>query len=213
MEQTAVWTPTDTSHRAASARVDTRLLGTLGMIGSPMLLADGLCRSAGYIRETQGAALAGALGVAYLIGILCSAVGLRRLRVTGRGPGAAALFAVQIAALLLAFAFSVAEALGYRPGSGPASALLFAADMGWPFSHVLMLLVGVAMGKAGVWRGWRRLPPFVCGAALPLFFAVRPLAEPVAMLVFPLMTAAGFLALGWTVRTGVGPEFRATITQ
>jgi len=192
--------------RAGTGRPDTRLLGTVGMIGSPLLLVDGLCRYAGYTtHETQGSPLVGILGVAYLAGILCNAVGMRRLRVTGSGAGSAVLFAVQVTGLLLALVFSVAEALGHSPGGpGLGGKLLFAADMGWPFSHVLHLVIGGAIWKAGIWRGWRRIAPFVVGVALPLFFAARAVAGPASMLLFPLMTTAGFLALGYAVRTGGG---------
>jgi hypothetical protein len=65
-----------------------------------------------------------------------------------------------------------------------------------------MLVVGVLVRKAGVWRGWRLLAPFICGLALPLFILARLLGLE-SVYPFFIMTAVGFTLLGLAVRDGV----------
>src|SRR5687767_12053009 len=83
-----------------------RLLGTLGMLGSPMLLVEGLVRSLGPRSGTP--LLIAAVELLYLGGWLCSAAGLRA---TGDNPFGGALFAVQVVGLCLAAVFTVWEGL------------------------------------------------------------------------------------------------------
>lgn len=144
-----------------------RLLGYIAMIAAPMLYIGSLFDT-GHIRsENPYQIFASAFGAFYLCGAAASAIAMRRLRVTGKGIGAAILFYVQITGLLLAMAWDVLE---YAAPHLRQSTLYFIADMSYPFSHVLMTIVGFAIWRAGVWTGWRVLPVFLCGLALPLFF-------------------------------------------
>jgi len=80
------------------------------------------------------------------------------------------------------------------------SALYFAFDMFYPFSHVLMVVVGIAVIRAGIWRGWKKIPAFLVGFALPLFFASSALfgGENVR-LTFIVSVTLGFFLLGLAV--------------
>ena len=74
--------------------------------------------------------------------------------------------------------------------------------MAYPFSHVMFLVLGIAVVKAGVWRGWRRVPAFLVGLALPLFFSLLALfGRENANVIFPVLVTAGFFLLGYAVRT------------
>ena len=186
------------AHRAAArplpadpSRTSVRALGVVAMLCAPAMLTIWTPPGKSDLR-------ANLLMCAYLVGWGCSLIGMRRLRVTGRGRGAAAFFAVQIGLLSLALCQQPQDQLGVRPLG---DAVYFATDMAWPLSHVLMLGAFAAVWRARVWDGWRRWTPLACGLALPLTFAAAAtrLAPPNA--VFSVGTAASFLALGLAVAT------------
>jgi len=64
-----------------------------------------------------------------------------------------------------------------------------------------MLIVGALVVRAGRLGGWRKLPPFVCGVALPVFVLLTAAGAPqgVAAASFDVLTMAGFGALGVTL--------------
>lgn len=187
-----------------------RVLGALGVLGAPVFL--GQWAAAGFGAPPVGAAptLAGSLlNLAYLAGFAASAIGLRHLRATGRGRGAAALTAVQAVALVLAASQEVQDLTGARPLGAVG---YHAADVAWPLSHVLMLAVGVAVLRAGVWRGWRRRTPLACGLVLPLAIAAAAVGGRVAMgWVFCPGTTLAFAALGVAVATAPAGSARPTL--
>jgi len=177
-----------------------RLLGMLGMIGGPMLLASIVLAKLGYIQYLSRAD--SALGLAYIGGWICSALGLRRLGVLGTGKSGKVLFLAQLAGLLLAALWCIVllVAPGANTGNNPLSRV---ADMAWPLSHLYMLVIGVAVLKAGVWTGWRRFVPLVCGFALITALGVGEFAGRRAMeLTFGVYTAIAWMLLGYAVRTG-----------
>ena len=159
-----------------------RILGVIGMIFAPALYIGWFFHG-----EPNGPKVnqlfASILGVLYLSGAMASAISMRQMRVTGNSVGAAILFAVQITGLFLAMGFDVLE---YTAPQLRGSTIFFITDVAYPFSHVLMIIVGVAVWKTGVWRGWRLVPPFLCGLARLCF---SPRAR------FSVMkTVAGFLS-------------------
>ena len=175
----------------------TRLLGTLGMIASPMLFAEGMLYTLGY-GESPNARWIGLLGLIYLTGWACSLTGMRRLRATGNGALSTVFFVTQLTGLFLAFLFNMQEITG----SNPDTLFFRITDIAWPASHVLMLILGVLVLRAQVWRGWRTIAPFLCGLALPVFFAVKTIAGmELSGFVFGISTMVAFMLLGYAVRT------------
>jgi hypothetical protein len=170
-----------------------RVLGVLGMLGAPAFLFMSSPPAPTDLR-------ANLLMSAYLVGWACSAVGMRRLRATGRGRGALAIFVIQMLGLALAFCQQPQDQLGRRPLG---DAFYSACNIAWPLSHLFMLVVFAAVWRAGVWTGWRRWTPLACGLALPLMFAAAAAAAQVAPpgAVFAAATAVSFLALGLAVST------------
>jgi hypothetical protein len=82
------------------------------------------------------------------------------------------------------------------------SAIFFITDVAYPFSHVLMIIVGIAAWKTGVWRGWRLVPTFLCGLALPLFFAASAVfGRENSGWIFIGGVTLGFFLLGLAVKT------------
>jgi hypothetical protein len=65
-----------------------------------------------------------------------------------------------------------------------------------------MIIIGIAVWKTGVWRGWRVVPPFLCGFALPLFFAASALfGRTNSGWIFISSVTLGFFLLGYAVKS------------
>jgi hypothetical protein len=176
------------------------VLGLVGMLGAPAML------SLTWSQPAKTDLVANLLMLAYLGAWACSAVGVRRLRATGRGRGAGVLFAIQLCALALAACQLVQDQSGRRPlGDG----FYLASDIAWPFSHVFMLVIFAAVWRARVWTGWRRWTPLACGLVLPLMFAAAAAGVPNPRVVFGVGTAMSFFALGLAVRTAPPREATA----
>ena len=168
-----------------------RALGALGMLGAPAFLFMSTPPAPTDLR-------ANLLMTGYLLGWACSAVGLRRLRATGRGRGALAIFVIQMLGLALAFCQQPQDQLGRRPLG---DAFYAATNVAWPLSHLFMLVVFATVWRARVWTDWRRWTPLACGLALPLMFAAAAAGLPSPATVFAVGTAASFFALGLAVCT------------
>ncbi|MDQ4122532.1 MAG: hypothetical protein M3209_13930 [Acidobacteriota bacterium] len=176
-----------------------RLLGIIGIICAPGLYVASSFSPQNFGEPNSNQIFASLLGVLYLCGAAASAVALRQMRVTGRGSGAAILFGVQIIGLFLAM---MCDALEYAAPQLKQTAFFFVTDMAYPFSHVLMIAVGTVIVRAGGWRGWRRIPAFLIGFALPLFFAARAaFGWENSGWIFIGSVTLGFFALGLAVCT------------
>ena len=186
----------------AAPRVSARrLLGALGMLASPAFLVQWLATNpfTGAAAPPAPSVQAHAFDLVYLAGFAASAVALRRLRATGSGRGAAALFAVQMLGLALAASQDLQDLAGVKPLGGAAYAV---TDIAWPLSHIFMLAVFAAVWRARVWTGWRRWAPLACGLVVPAMMAAGAIGGRAAMgAVFCPGTAAAFFALGLAVFT------------
>lgn len=180
-----------------NSAVNYRKLGIAGMICAPALFFGSFFHSQSEDVSNPYQIFASLGGVLYLSGAMASAIALRRLRVTGNGTGANVLFVVQIVGLLLAMMFDVLE---FAAPQLKETTVFFLTDMAYPFSHILMLVVGIAVVRAGVWRGWRCVPVFLIGAALPLFFAASAaFGRENTGWVFIGSVTLGFFALGFSI--------------
>ncbi len=180
---------------ARNTSLTPRLLGTIGMIGAPMLFLSGLLYNLG---DSPAALMASVLGMLYLVGWGASAAGMRRLRVTGAGALGKTIFVVQLIGLSLALIFNALEIARANPDT----VFFRVTDLAWPVSHVFMLVVGAIVLATRVWRGWRSATPILCGLALPIFFAARPLlGGEVGGFIFGFLTMVTFMLLGYAVRT------------
>ena len=185
--------------------VTNRLLGTLGMLAGPMMLAEMLIF--GFTQHGSNRVV-GVLGVIYIAGWICTAAGMRRSRVTGDTAVSRGAFVVQLAGLLLAFLWALLEII--HSGVDMGGVFYRVTDAAWPLSHLFMLVVGVLTVRGKVWGGWRKFTPFLAGLALPIAVAAAAVAGQAGMgIAFGVMTAAGFLALGHALRTGGGGPGRA----
>lgn len=181
-----------------SSFISTRALGAVGMILSPMLYFGWLFHAAAPDQPPAYPFWSSLCGFLYMLGAAAAATGMRSLRVTGSGTGAKVLYVVQMVGLFLAMCFDIFQYAA--PQLRETSVVFFITDMAYPFSHVLMIIVGVAVMRAGVWRGWRRIPAFLVGLALPSFFALSAIVgRENGSFIFPLMVTSGFFLLGLAV--------------
>ena len=73
-------------------------------------------------------------------------------------------------------------------------------DIAYPFSHTLMIIVGIAVIRAGIWRGWKRIPALLIGLGLPVFIISSAIfGREYSGFTFPLLTTVGFFLLGLAV--------------
>ena len=179
--------------------LNTRLLGALAVVGAPMLLIFFLFGSIdASATKTLTQQIVSLTGVLYIGGWICGAVGMRRLRATGDGTGGKIVFVIQITLLSFALLFSVMETCGYTYESG---GLIYAvADAGYPLSHLFMIVVGIFVRRAKVWKGAASIAPFLVGFALPAFFALSAIGGmKIGGFGFGALTAIGLGIIGYTV--------------
>lgn len=177
-----------------------RLLGTLGLLASPMILLEGVYAGFGQHGTDR---VIGLLEVIYIAGWMGSMLGLHSLNATGRGRLGKAVLAIQLLGLLVAGGWSAYHL--FTPNPNTEHVLYQLTDAAWPFSHLFMIVVGIATVAAKTLSGWRRLAPFVAGFALPLAILSAGLVGEASLgVVFGLLTTLGFGLLGYTVRTGRG---------
>jgi hypothetical protein len=177
--------------------LNTRLLGTLGMLASPMMLVEALY--AGFQQHGTDQVI-GALGVIYMGGWMCSILGLRALNATGQGRIGRALLIIQLISLSIAALWSGHHLFTANPQTE--HMLYILTDLFWPLSHLFMIVVGVATLVAGKLQGWRRFTPLLCGLALPAAIISSIIAGETALgIVFSTWTMIAFALLGYTVRT------------
>jgi hypothetical protein len=166
--------------------VSNKLLGIFGIIGAPTLLFEMLIRAMMSEPEKLDERVAGWLGIFYIGSWIASAVGIQRLKATGDGLAKTIVFTAQIIGLILAFLFSAQEIFGVNYQTG---GLFFTVtDIAYPFSHVFMIVVGILVWRAGVWKGLARFAPLLIGISLPLFF-------PLMSLVGMKLSSIGFTGL------------------
>lgn len=166
------------------------LLGLLAVASAPMLIAQFLIGGEGILSNSTWAA---ALGILYIGGWMCGAVGMFRQKAYGRTPAAKIVFTIQMILLTLALLFSVQETMGvsYDNGGG----IFFGiCDAGYPLSHLFMFVIGILTIRARIWKGAVKAAPLLVGAALP----VTMLGGPV------LGMLGGMLIFGGLVTIGLG---------
>jgi hypothetical protein len=183
----------------SSFSASNRVFGAIGMILSPMLFLASFFFAPQFDQPSPHPFLAGLGGVLYLFGAMASATGMRSLRVTGNGKGARVLYFAQMTGLFLAMCFDVLENAAPQLRE---TTVFFITDMAYPLSHILMIIVGIAVIRAGVWRGWRKIPAFLVGFALPSFIILSIFfGRENGSFIFPLMITTGFFLLGLAVFT------------
>ena len=158
-----------------------RVLGALGMLGSPFLF---LSFAANGFQEGDSNRLGAALGLLFTLGWFSSVLGLWTLRAAGdRLPGKIVL-GLELVGVVLASLFQVYEFVA--PGST---------------SMLVLLLVGIAVLRARVLQGWLRFVPILCPLWMPITIAASALGERAGEL-GSFSTVIGWFLLGYAVYRG-----------
>lgn len=179
--------------------ISNQQLGSIAMLCSPMLYIASYFYNPTPDASNPNQVFASFFGVLYLLGAMASATAMQNLGVTGSKRGSQILYVVQLTGLFLAMWCDIFEFAA--PGLKQ-STIFFVTDMAYPFSHLLMFVVGFAVIRAGVWNGWRRIPPFLVALALPTFIILSGLIEREgSSFIFPVLVTIGFFLLGYAVRT------------
>lgn len=177
--------------------MNNRTLGTLGIACAPFLLLASAVSSPS--SQWQNPILGATWEIFYLIGWMCSMVGLYRIEATGRGRLGKGLLLLHLFTLTLATFFSLYSALDPKANTP----LFWVLDAFWPISNGLMLVVGLAVVVQAKLRGWQRYVPLAVGLWLP--FALGALAvlswAPEAQLLGGLYSAIAWSLLGFVVRS------------
>ena len=188
-----------TAERKANLPVD-KILGILAAVFAPTLLMQFLI---GGIEQNSSSpnnnSLVSALGVLYIGGWIFGAVGMFRQKLYGETLAAKFVFTLQMIFLTLALLFSIQETLGisYKNGGG---AFFFVCDMGYPASHLFMIVVGIFILLAKRWQGISKFAPFFVGAALPATMLLGGfLGMTFGMILFGGLTTLGLAMVGWKV--------------
>lgn len=184
--------PAATTARGATSAH--RILGTLGMIGSPFLFLSFV------VTGSQGGAtsrLGAALGLFFALGWFSSVLGLWTLRAAGNRLPGKILLGLELVGVALACLFQVYEFVA--PDSD--SLLFTITDLAWPLSMLTLLLVGIAVLRARVLQGWMRFVPILCPLWMPITIAASALGERAGDL-GGASTAIGWFLLGYVVRRG-----------
>lgn len=169
------------------------------MVASPMMLIEFIFRHTVGLPGGEFGKVEGVFGIVYLVGFFCSSLGLRLLRVTGRGTIAVLLFGIQILGISLAARQNVLQLVGRADTN---SKLFQVADAAWPLSHIFLIVIGIAVLRAKVWLDWRKFVPLLCGFALPVAMIAGAVAGPEALgLVFGVLTSAFFMLLSYAIVT------------
>lgn len=178
-----------------------RLLGILGMIGAPMLLLETILRIVNILPQNTDNAWIGLLEILYIGGWIALAVGMRRLRVTGNGLGGKIAFGLQMIGLILAFLFSVQVLFGASYEKADTTLFFKICDVGFPFSHLFMIVIGVMVWRAEIWKGWLKIAPFLVGIVLAVFMSGIGafVSIPQGATVFAVSTAIGLFSLAFAV--------------
>ncbi len=173
-----------------------RILGTIGMIGSPFLF---LSFAVNGFEQGDSNRLGAALGLVFALGWLSNVFGLWSLRAAGPRRAARVLLGIQLVTVPLAVLFQVYEF--FSPGSD--SILYTVTDIAWPLSMLLLLITGIVMIRARVFEGWLRFTALIAALWLPVSaLTIGLVGADAGLVIGSLHTMIGWFLVGYAVRLG-----------
>ncbi|RYZ28468.1 MAG: hypothetical protein EOO10_09440 [Chitinophagaceae bacterium] len=174
-------------------KLTSKLLGGIGMIASPFL----------FLQMTTGndhnSAIGGLFDLLYMLGWMCSIVGLQRLQVFGAKRIGNSLLQVQLGFLFLANIWNVWVIFD----SGNKSNLFFALDMCWPLSNVCLFILGISILLNGTLSGWKRYVVLFAGLWLPVAIGSMMVfgRTNTSLLIGGIYSTVAWFLLGWMIYT------------
>lgn len=188
--------------------MNNRSLGTLAMVCAPALLVEAFLT-----RDQPSALVTGIASMIFMLGSLCSHVGLWRIAATGRGWWGRAVLGIEMTLVVLAFLFGLFEAAGIL---GETNIIWNITNVAWPLSMVFMLVVGITAVVAGRLPVPHRFIPVLCGLALPVSTLISiaigaGMSDMSTAVIFFSMTTVFWLLLGLAVRQSETTAHDATL--
>ncbi|MDP9314896.1 MAG: hypothetical protein M3R24_29170 [Chloroflexota bacterium] len=154
--------------------MNTRLLGTICILGSFAVLAEGFRPSGMGAAEAQFGDRFTALSYAIFgIGGICGIAGLIQLNALGPKTTARAMGFLPMIGFAAFILGDGLRAAGLLTADTPI--IIFAA-IGWIAMLAGMLVVGILTIAAKAWRGWRRFVPLLTIVMLPVGFGIGALS-------------------------------------
>ena len=148
--------------------INSRTLSTIAVLTAPFL-----CIELVYVDHTTAftPVATGVLGLIYMIGWMSSVYLLKKLH--EHIPGSQYFFGAQLVFLSLAQVWNILVIIQYEPSSPP----YFITDVFWPISNVFMLVLGIAIIKWNVLKGFGKYATLLVGLWLPFSLIVIMFAE------------------------------------
>lgn len=176
-------------------------LGAIAMMASPFLF---LQMTTGNEGNDYNSAIGGFFDLLYMIGWMCSIVGLQRLQVFGTKRTGNILLQVQLGFLFLANIWNVWVI--FDPGNK--SNLFFTLDMCWPLSNLCLFIIGVSIFLTGKLRGWKRYVVLFSGLWLPVAFGSMMLfgRTNTSLFIGGIHSTIAWFLMGWMIYTSIPQE-------
>lgn len=173
--------------------VSNRGLGLIAVIASPFLFAE--------LYSGPGR-LSGIFDLIYMLGWMCTIVGLLRLEATGTSQNSKIILYIQLCLLTVANSWNAWTIID--PGND--SSLYFLLDFFWPLSNICLLIAGIIIARKGLLQGWKRWAPLMAGCWLPfnlvLFLSIGQ--TPVTTILSGMYSTIGWAMMGWLVMSTPG---------
>lgn len=171
--------------------MNTRLLGTICMIGALVVTLDALRATAMGINIDTIGLITGTL---WCIGCIAALIGLIRLNAVGSNTIARALVFLPIIGFVLLLLGNLLQLGGaFTMDNNPL------ADFGWLVQLPGMLVVGILVIAAKMWRGWQRFVPLLTIVLVPIGFGVGGAIGSLAL--GAAIIYASWVLLGFVVAT------------
>src|ERR1700749_2436330 len=133
----------------------TRILGIIGIIGSPWIFIDFM--NNGLYDRFMLTSMSGLRNFIFITGWTCSIIGLYKLQAIGNKPWQKIIMIIQIILLCLANCWNIIEIFAPRSSSKLFDALGFA----WPISGLWMLITAIVILFAKQLKGWKVYMPLL----------------------------------------------------
>jgi hypothetical protein len=146
----------------------TQILAAFAFIGAPCLGID-FYRNTHSGEQWSNPVLSSVLDILYITGWICTMFALIRIKAAGEKKAGKVVLYLQTVFLFLAGASDVVTLMKIPIPQN----IFFYWDFSWPLSNCMMLATSIAIGAAGVLKGWKRWVPLITGLWLPVTLLVK----------------------------------------
>jgi hypothetical protein len=176
--------------------MNTKILGILGMIGAPFLLLT-MFPGSPWLSGKQDTSVQGWFGLIYMLGWMCSIIGLIKLKATGTNQWGKFVLIMELVLLSLANCWNTWNILQIDPHYK----LYEILDLTWPLSNVWMLVISITIIINKRLESWLRWVPLVVALWLPMAMAmiVSIGRNSISLLLPGIYSAVAWFLLGYMI--------------